>query len=82
MTLAFLTAIKALQHRPALVFGNPRAAVVHLDMQALGIAQRAHQHLALGRGELDRVADQVGQRLEQQLAVTMQRRQLFGHLQG
>ncbi|MNH38773.1 hypothetical protein D3C79_998530 [compost metagenome] len=74
MALAFLAAIKALQHRPTLVFGNPRAAVVHLDMQTLGIAQRPHQHLALLWRELDGIAHQVGQCLEQQLAVAMQRR--------
>ncbi|MNH05605.1 hypothetical protein D3C72_2264790 [compost metagenome] len=72
--MALLTAIKALQYRPSLILGNPRAAVVHFNTQARGIAARSQQHLACGRGELDCIAKQVGQCFEQQFAVTVQGR--------
>ncbi|MNH37888.1 hypothetical protein D3C79_988490 [compost metagenome] len=74
MAMAFLAAIEPLQYRSAFLFRDPRAAVLDCDMQALVVLRRKNAHAATFWGELDGVAHQVGQRLEQQFAVTVQRR--------
>jgi len=81
MAMAFIAAIEALQHRSTLFFGNARPAVLDSQVHAGVVVCRANSHLpTLGR-ELDTVAHQVGQCLEQQFAVTVQCRQLRGLVQ-
>ncbi len=81
MAMAFIAAIEPLQHRSTLFFGNARPAVLDSQVHAGVVVCRANSHLAtLGR-ELDTVAHQVGQCLEQQFAVTVQCRQLRGLVQ-
>lgn len=81
MAVAFLTAIEALQHRSTLFFRNTRPAVLDGQVHALLVLRRANPHLPTLGGELDTVAHQVGQCLEQQFAVTVQCRQFSGLLQ-
>ncbi|MNH43548.1 hypothetical protein D3C79_1054840 [compost metagenome] len=60
---------------------NARPTVLDGQLQAIGVLRRGNPHLPTFGGELDSVAHQVGQRLEQQLAVTVQCRQLRWLLQ-
>ncbi|MNP05476.1 hypothetical protein D3C76_974310 [compost metagenome] len=81
MAMAFIAAIKPLQHRSTLFFGNTRPAVLDSQVHAVIVLRCANPHLpTLGR-ELDTVAHQVGQCLEQQFSVTVQCRQLRGLVQ-
>ncbi|MNE63618.1 hypothetical protein D3C80_1589780 [compost metagenome] len=72
MTVAFLAAIEALQHRRPLLFGNPRATVLDSNVHARFVLRRRHGNTSTFGRELDTVAHQVGQRLEQQLAIAVQ----------
>jgi len=81
VAVTFLAAIEPLQHGSTLFFGNARPAVLDGQVHAGLVLCRANPHLpTLGR-ELDSVAHQVGQCLEQQFAVTVQGWQLRGLVQ-
>ncbi|MNL43166.1 hypothetical protein D3C87_1656690 [compost metagenome] len=70
-----LSAIEALEYRFAFSLGNARAGIQHFDAGVSACVDPAQNHLAAGRGEFDRVAQQIGQRFEQQGPIASQRRQ-------
>ena len=79
MAVAFIATVEALQHCCPFLFRNTRPAVLDGQVQALVVLRRSYPHQPTFGRELDAVAHQVGQCLEQQLAVTMQCWQ-FGRL--
>lgn len=54
---------EAVEHMRQEVGGNANASIAYAQAQALLFHLQAHAHIALGCGELERVADQVGQHL-------------------
>jgi len=54
--VTFLAAIEPLEYRRTFLFGNPRAAVLNGNVQALVVLRRQHAHAATLWGELDSVA--------------------------
>ena len=70
-----VAAVKPLEHSFALGFGNARAGVEDVNAHAAFVVDGAQCHLTAGRGEFDRVAQQVGQCFKQQRAVPGQARQ-------
>ncbi len=64
--IARLGAIETLEHRLTLGLRNARAGVEHFDPGMPAFIDPTQNHLATGRGEFDRVAQQVGHRFEQQ----------------
>ncbi|MNY02006.1 hypothetical protein D3C86_1345600 [compost metagenome] len=73
--IARLGAIEALEHRFTFRFGNARAGVEYFDSRVPAIIDPAQDHCAAGRGEFDRVAEQVRHRFEHQRAVAIKGRQ-------
>ncbi len=75
LVAADLRAVEAVQHRFAFGGGNAGAAVDHVDARSGFAFARSQHDAAAGRSELDRVVDEIGNCLEQQIAVGAQRRE-------
>ncbi|MCY1188007.1 hypothetical protein D9M73_290560 [compost metagenome] len=72
MAVAFIAAIEPFQYGRPLFFGNTWPAILDRHVHAVVIQRGAYAHpTTLGR-KLDRVAHQIRQRLEQQLAIAVQ----------
>ncbi len=61
---ALLGAVETLQHDIPLGLGNAGPGVAHLEAEPILSAKNAQDHSAGRRRELDRVVDQVADRLE------------------
>src|SRR3984893_16599528 len=72
-----IASVEALQDRFALALGDARPVIGNSQLRALRVIRQFDTHLpAVGR-ELDRVVEQIAERLEQQRAVAVHRRHLI-----
>ncbi len=62
-------AIEALENRAALLFGDPRARVGNLDDDHSNVLRDGKTHFAAYGREFDRVIDQVGNQIAQQIPI-------------
>ncbi|MBB5502745.1 hypothetical protein HDG37_006982 [Paraburkholderia sp. MM5384-R2] len=69
---ARLRAIEPPQHRLPLLGREPGAVVGDRDADARRVAKRLDRYMAAFRRELDRIVDEIGQRFEQEVTVSMQ----------
>ncbi|MNY44390.1 hypothetical protein D3C86_1794170 [compost metagenome] len=81
LLLAIFGPIEAFEHRFAFGLGDAGAAVVDFDPGAALLCAGTQDYPTAGRGELDGIAQKVAQCLEEQGAIAMQLREVFGGLQ-
>ncbi|MNL42011.1 hypothetical protein D3C87_1644470 [compost metagenome] len=72
LLIAGLGAIETLEYRFTLRLGNAGAGVEHFDPCMPASIDPAQDHRTTGRGELDRVAEQVRHGFEQQRPVAIE----------
>ena len=77
-----IAAVKTLEHRHPFRLRYAGPGIEHFDARTAFIVHRPQDHFTAGRGEFDRVTQQIGQRLKQQRPVARQPGQGFGHIQG